>query len=150
MLAKSVHQRHCVCLGRQMYNTAMSCTNRLKKQLIWRVKTCRLKIQWVERLSYAGVTPRSISKQQHWRIDTHTWYRRERIGTDGKVEKASRIRRDIEWAVAQSPILITTITLERLRKRGYHSLLDMYFKRNPTLCELRLNGCKANQVIDFT
>jgi len=30
------------------------------------------------------------------------------------------------WAVAQSPILITTITLERLRKRGYISMLSLY------------------------
>ena len=35
------------------------------------------------------------------------------------------------WAVAQSPILVTTITLQRLKKRGYVSLLDMYFKLNP-------------------
>ena len=28
------------------------------------------------------------------------------------------------WAIAQSPILTTTITLERLAKRGYVSLLD--------------------------
>jgi RNA-directed DNA polymerase len=32
------------------------------------------------------------------------------------------------WAVAQSPILITTITLERLSKRGYESMLDYYHK----------------------
>ena len=28
------------------------------------------------------------------------------------------------WAIAQSPIKTTTITLERLAKRGYESLLD--------------------------
>lgn len=32
------------------------------------------------------------------------------------------------WAVAQSPILATTITKERLRKRGYVSLTEMYKK----------------------
>jgi group II intron reverse transcriptase/maturase len=32
------------------------------------------------------------------------------------------------WAVAQSPILVTTITLKRLVKRGYESLLDYYQK----------------------
>jgi RNA-directed DNA polymerase len=32
------------------------------------------------------------------------------------------------WAVAQSPILRTTITLSRLRKRGYESMLDYYLK----------------------
>jgi len=39
------------------------------------------------------------------------------------------------WRVAQSPILLTTITLERLRKRGYESLLEHYFKVSPQLNE---------------
>lgn len=30
------------------------------------------------------------------------------------------------WAVAQSPIMVTTITLKRLMKRGYESMLDYY------------------------
>ena len=34
--------------------------------------------------------------------------------------------------IAQSPILGTTITLERLRKRGYVSLLEMYEKIAPS------------------
>ena len=39
------------------------------------------------------------------------------------------------WAVAQSPILVTTITLERLRKRGYMTFLDYYLKIFPRLDE---------------
>ena len=39
------------------------------------------------------------------------------------------------WAVAQSPILVTTITLERLRKRGYEALLGYYEKIAPHLNE---------------
>jgi len=39
------------------------------------------------------------------------------------------------WAVAQSPILGTTITLERLKKRGYISLLDIYKWISPKLNE---------------
>jgi len=35
------------------------------------------------------------------------------------------------WAVAQSPILGTTITVERLEKRGLVSLLDTYLKVSP-------------------
>ncbi len=35
------------------------------------------------------------------------------------------------WAIAQSPILVTTITLERLRKRGYESMLDIYKQITP-------------------
>ena len=39
------------------------------------------------------------------------------------------------WAIAQSPILTTTITLERLRKRGYESLLTCYENFTPYLGE---------------
>ncbi|MCI9847030.1 group II intron reverse transcriptase/maturase [Flavobacterium pectinovorum] len=39
------------------------------------------------------------------------------------------------WAVAQSPILNTTITLKRLKQRGYQSLMDVYIELNPSLCE---------------
>jgi group II intron reverse transcriptase/maturase len=39
------------------------------------------------------------------------------------------------WAVAQSPILITTITLERLVKRGYESLLAHYENVSPQFHE---------------
>jgi len=35
------------------------------------------------------------------------------------------------WAIVQSPILLTTITLELLKKRGYETLLDYYFKVSP-------------------
>jgi len=37
------------------------------------------------------------------------------------------------WAVAQSPILITTITLKRLEMRGYVAMLDYYTKIAPHL-----------------
>ena len=39
------------------------------------------------------------------------------------------------WAVAQSPILNTTITYDRLEKRGYESLLSVYQKIAPHLNE---------------
>jgi len=42
----------------------------------------------------------------------------------------SRIRMG-GWAVAQSPIMGTTITLSRLKRRGYEPLLDYYFKVCP-------------------
>jgi len=37
------------------------------------------------------------------------------------------------WAVAQSPILVTTITLSRLRRKGYLSMLDYYSKSKPEI-----------------
>ena len=39
------------------------------------------------------------------------------------------------WAVAQSPILGTTITLERLKTRGYMSMLGLYEQISPKLNE---------------
>ncbi|MBX2901897.1 MAG: group II intron reverse transcriptase/maturase [Cyclobacteriaceae bacterium] len=39
------------------------------------------------------------------------------------------------WAVAQSPIMLYTITLERLIRRGYESLLTYYEKVSPQLNE---------------
>ena len=39
------------------------------------------------------------------------------------------------WAIAQSPILGTTITVDRLKKRGYVSLLEIYKKISPQLNE---------------
>jgi group II intron reverse transcriptase/maturase len=39
------------------------------------------------------------------------------------------------WAVAQSPILNTTITLDRLKQRGYISMLEIYKQISPQLNE---------------
>lgn len=39
------------------------------------------------------------------------------------------------WAIAQSPILSTTITLQRLKQRGYVSLTEKYIQLNPSICE---------------
>ncbi len=57
----------------------------------------------------------------------------------GKAYAWSRTRMG-GWAVAQSPILVTTITLSRLRKRGYESLLDYYLKVAPQLNEPLYTG----------
>jgi RNA-directed DNA polymerase len=39
------------------------------------------------------------------------------------------------WAVAQSPIMVTTITLKRLTQKGYESMLDYYERVSPQLNE---------------
>jgi len=51
------------------------------------------------------------------------------------VEQGSRTRMG-GWAVAQSPILGTTITLERLARRGYESMLSYHEKVSPQLNSL--------------
>lgn len=42
---------------------------------------------------------------------------------------------EMGWAVAQSPILLTTITVHRLKQRGYTPMLDVYYELNPSLNE---------------
>ena len=54
-----------------------------------------------------------------------------RLGVDFHHAYAWSRTRKGGWAIAQSPILTTTITLERLAKRGYVSLLDYYAKSRP-------------------
>ncbi len=39
------------------------------------------------------------------------------------------------WAVAQSPILRTTITISRLKKRGYVAMLELHLSLNPSRYE---------------
>jgi hypothetical protein len=54
-----------------------------------------------------------------------------RLGVEpGKAYAWSRTRMG-GWATAQSPILGTTITLERLAKRGYIALLTFYKQTSP-------------------
>ena len=43
------------------------------------------------------------------------------------------------WTIAQSPILGTTITLERLRKRDYESMLDIYKRISPLPIAIGIN-----------
>ncbi|MEK7841757.1 MAG: group II intron reverse transcriptase/maturase [Deltaproteobacteria bacterium] len=58
-----------------------------------------------------------------------------RLGIDQNHAYAWSRTRMGGWAVAQSPILITTITLKRLIKRGYESMLDYYEQVAPQLNE---------------
>lgn len=72
----------------------------------------------------------------------HDWKKPERkrknllrLGVDRHHAYAWSRTRKGGWCIAQSPILSTTITLERLRKRGYVSMLEMYDELNPLLNE---------------
>ena len=58
-----------------------------------------------------------------------------RLGVDQDHAYAWSLTRKGGWAIAQSPILSTTITLQRLKKRGYQSLTDVYIELNPWLRE---------------
>lgn len=56
-----------------------------------------------------------------------------RLGVDPDHAYAWSRTRKGGWAVAQSPILITTITLFSLRRKGYESMLSYYLKTQPTI-----------------
>lgn len=70
----------------------------------------------------------------------HDWKKPERkrknlirLGVDQDHAYAWSRTRKGGWAVAQSPILTTTITLSRLRRKGYESMLSYYLKTQPTI-----------------
>ncbi len=70
----------------------------------------------------------------------HDWKKPERkrknlirLGVDHDHAYAWSRTRKGGWAVAQSPILGTTITLSRLRRKGYLSMLDYYSKSKPEI-----------------
>lgn len=68
----------------------------------------------------------------------HDWKKPERkrknlirLGVDHDHAYAWSRSRKGGWAIAQSPILGTTLTLDRFKRRGYVSLLDHYLKIAP-------------------
>lgn len=72
----------------------------------------------------------------------HDWKKTERkrknlmrLGVDKAHAYAWSRTRMGGWRVAQSPILVTTITIKRLRKKGYESMLEYYFKVAPQFNE---------------
>ena len=71
----------------------------------------------------------------HWKKPERKRKNLIRLGVDHDHAYAWSRTRKGGWAVAQSPILGTTITLERLRKRGYEALLTHYEKIAPHLNE---------------
>ncbi len=58
-----------------------------------------------------------------------------RLGVDQKHSYAWSRTRMGGWAVAQSPILKSTITLKRLKQRGYKAMLELYMELNPSVYE---------------
>ena len=71
----------------------------------------------------------------HWKKPERKRKNLIRLGVDlGQAYAWSRSRMG-GWAIAQSPILGTTITFDRLKRRGYVSLLEIYKKISPQLNE---------------
>jgi len=71
----------------------------------------------------------------HWKKAERKRKNLIRLGiSQGQAYAWSRTRMG-GWAVAQSPILVTTITIKRFIKRGYESLSKYYVKVSPQLNE---------------
>jgi len=71
----------------------------------------------------------------HWKKTERKRKNLIRLGVDHDHAYAWSRTRMGGWAVAQSPILRTTITLGRLIKRGYYTMLDIYKRISPQLNE---------------
>lgn len=64
----------------------------------------------------------------HWKKPERKRKNLIRLGVKSNQAYALSRTRKGGWAVAQSPILGTTITINRLKERGYISLIDYYKK----------------------
>ncbi|MCH7411469.1 group II intron reverse transcriptase/maturase [Belliella sp. DSM 111904] len=102
-------------------------------------------IGWVNNYRLASISAKLKSLDEWLRNRLryciwHDWKKPERkrknlirLGVDQDHAYAWSRTRKGGWAVAQSPILITTITLSRLRRKGYESMLSYYLKSQPTI-----------------
>lgn len=100
---------------------------------------------WINNYRLASITAKLKSLDEWLRNRLryciwHDWKKPERkrknlirLGVDQDHAYAWSRTRKGGWAVAQSPILITTITLSRLRRKGYESMLSYYQKSQPTI-----------------
>ncbi|RYM33606.1 group II intron reverse transcriptase/maturase, partial [Brumimicrobium glaciale] len=67
----------------------------------------------------------------HWKKPERKRKNLIRLGIDQDHAYAYSRTRMGGWAVAQSPILVTTITISRLKKRGYIGMLELHLSFNP-------------------
>ena len=71
----------------------------------------------------------------HWKKPERKRKNLIRLGVDQEHAYAWSRTRKGGWAIAQSPILGSTITVKRLKQRGYVSLLEVFTELNPSICE---------------
>ena len=71
----------------------------------------------------------------HWKKPERKRKNLIRLGVEGDQAYAWSRSRMGGWAIAQSPILGTTITIDRLKNRGYVPMLDIYSTISPQLNE---------------
>src|SRR5690606_40044383 len=94
----------------------------------------------------------------HWKKPERKRKNLIRLGVDQDHAYAWSRTRKGGWAIAQSPILGTTITLQRLKKRGYVSLTELHLQRSEEhtselqsrenlVCRLLLEKKKYNRLL---
>lgn len=100
---------------------------------------------WINHFKYASMQNKLIQIDgwlrnriryciwHHWKKPNKKKRSLIRLGVEPGMAYAWSRSRMGGWAIAQSPILGTTITLSRLKRRGYESLLDYYQKVSPQL-----------------
>lgn len=100
---------------------------------------------WVNNYRLASITAKLKSLDEwlrnrlryciwhHWKKPERKRKNLIRLGVDPDHAYAFSRTRKGGWAIAQSPILTTTITLSRLRRKGYESMLSYYLKTQPTI-----------------
>ena len=102
------------------------------------VKLEQLSRGWINYFKYANIGTK-LQTLDGWLRNRiryciwHDWKKPERkrknlkrLGVEAGMAYAWSRSRMGGWAIAQSPILGTTITLKRLKTRGYTSLTDLY------------------------
>lgn len=67
----------------------------------------------------------------HWKKPERKRKNLIRLGIDQDHAYAYSRTRMGGWTVAQSPILVTIITISRLKKRGYIAMLELHLLFNP-------------------
>lgn len=100
---------------------------------------------WINSFKYANIKTK-LEELDGWLRNRlryciwHHWKKPEkkrrsliRLGVEAGMAYAWSRSRMGGWAIAQSPILGTTITIDRLKKRGYIPLAEMYNKVASTL-----------------
>ena len=75
----------------------------------------------------------------HWKKSEKKRRSLIRLGVDPEQAYAWSRSRMGGWRIAQSPILGTTITVERLKKRGYISLMEIYTQIKPVKWDEKLS-----------
>jgi group II intron reverse transcriptase/maturase len=116
-IAQRIHKLKEVCTGWLNYFRMASITGKLKDLDSWIRNRLRYCI-WTD-----------------WKKPERRRKNLMRLGVDQRhAYQWSRTRMG-GWAVAQSPIMLTTVTLEALKKRGYVSMLEHYLKASPQLNE---------------